>query len=146
MKHFEYTHRVAVNAYLIQNHRFLLLKRNSPPYIWAPPGGRLDRDEPPLKGLRREVKEETNLDIDIVAPVNTWFGHWQKYPLIAIDFLCIVQGGDLRLSSEHNDFAWVSLKELEAGKPVKLEKGIGFSPEDFQKAKRLDDLLRGSDC
>ena len=55
------THLVAVNAFLLKDDKFLLLKRNDPPLIWGPPGGKLEINEDPVTGLIREVKEETNL-------------------------------------------------------------------------------------
>ncbi len=143
MKHEDhYTHKVAVNAYLLSNDKFLLLKRNTEPFIWAPPGGRLNRDEDPISGLCREVNEETNLDIRVIAPANTWFGFWKNaYFLLSIDYLATLVGGDLQLSSEHQDFAWVTLDELESGDKLQLHHNIGFQVENFRNAKRLSELL-----
>lgn len=39
-----HTHRIAVNAFLIHEDRFLLLKRAQKPFIWGPPGGKLQID------------------------------------------------------------------------------------------------------
>ncbi len=36
--------------------------------MWLPPGGHLDRDELPHEAAIREVREETGLDVDLVAP------------------------------------------------------------------------------
>ncbi|MFB6183613.1 MAG: NUDIX hydrolase [Haloarculaceae archaeon] len=36
--------------------------------LWLPPGGHLDRDELPHEAALREVREETGLDVDLVAP------------------------------------------------------------------------------
>lgn len=137
-----YTHRVAVNAYVFKNNKFLLLKRASEPRIWAPPGGRLHVDEDPLVGLQREVKEETNLDIEVLAPANTWFGFWKnnRY-LLSIDYLVRLLGDEIKLSPEHTDYAWVSIAEMQAGERVSLDSEIGFTIEDFRNAKRLIDGL-----
>ncbi|MCK6622973.1 MAG: NUDIX domain-containing protein [Calditrichaceae bacterium] len=134
------THVVAVNAYVYRNGRFLLLKRNTEPKIWGPPGGRLHRNEDPLAGLCREVKEETGLEVEVLAPANTWFGQWKnEYFLLAIDYLVRICGGTVRLSGEHSDFAWVTLDELQEGEPVRLQPGVGFRLEDFRNAQRLYD-------
>ena len=142
MQNFPYTHRIAVNAYLLKKDKFLLLQRNIEPYIWSPPGGMLKRDEDPISGLKREVKEETNYDIEIVAPVNTWFGYWRAKLLLSIDYLAYIIRGDFKISSEHKDFAWVSITDLQKGQPVKLDRSIGFKIEDFQNAIVLRDLLQ----
>lgn len=137
-----YTHRVAVNAYVYKDNKFLLLKRSSAPRIWAPPGGHLQVDEDPLAGLRREVKEETNLDVEVLAPANTWFGLWKNnHYLLSIDYLVRLLGGDIQLSPEHTDYAWVSIAEMLAGDRVSLDSEIGFTIEDFRNAKRLIDVL-----
>lgn len=36
--------------------------------MWLPPGGHIDRDELPHETAQREVREETGLDVDLVAP------------------------------------------------------------------------------
>jgi 8-oxo-dGTP pyrophosphatase MutT (NUDIX family) len=141
MKNFYQTHQVAVNAYIFRNGKFLLLKRKAVPCIWSPPGGRLKINENPIEGLRREVKEETNLDIEVFAPVNTWFGNWKAKPLLSIDYLVRIIGGNFKISGEHTDSVWVGLNDLKAGKPVKLKEDLGFTIKDFENAKRLSDLL-----
>lgn len=137
-----YTHRVAVNAYVYKDDKFLLLKRASEPRIWAPPGGRLHVDEDPVTGLQREVKEETTLDIEVLAPANTWFGFWKntRY-LLSIDYLVRLRGGEVKLSPEHTEYAWVSIAEMQVGERVKLDSEIGFTIDDFRNAKRLIDVL-----
>lgn len=138
----QFTHVVAVNAYVYRNGRFLLLKRNTEPKIWGPPGGRLHRNEDPLAGLYREVKEETGLEVEVLAPANTWFGPWKnEYFVLAIDYLVRIRGGTISLSEEHSDFAWVTLQELQKGKPVGLQPGVGFQWKDFQNAQKLYNLL-----
>ena len=137
-----YTHRVAVNAYVYKDNKFLLLKRSSEPRIWAPPGGRLRVDEDPMTGLQREVKEETNFDVEVLAPANTWFGFWRNnHYLLSIDYLVLLLGGEIKLSPEHTDYAWVSIAEMQSGEKVSLNSEIGFKVEDFKNAKRLIDML-----
>jgi 8-oxo-dGTP pyrophosphatase MutT (NUDIX family) len=36
--------------------------------MWLPPGGHLDRDELPHEAALRECREETGLEVDLVAP------------------------------------------------------------------------------
>ena len=132
-----YSHQVAVTAYLIKEGKFLLLNRTTPPLIWSPPGGRLRPDEDPVDGLLREIREETQLEAEVIAPVNTWFGNWQNRKLLAIDYLVFYRSGKLKLSEEHSASFWVSLEELQKEKPIRLEAGAGFQLADFEKAWEL---------
>lgn len=139
-----HTHKVAVIAYITKGDKFLLLKRTTEPRIWAPPGGRLLPDEDPIHGLRREIREETGFEVRVVAPVDTWFGPWNGRPLLSIDYLVAVTGGQFRLSAEHSDAVWVSLEELRRGHPVALDPRLGFTLQDFAKADRLIRVLRAA--
>lgn len=128
-----YTHQVAVIGYVVRDGRFLLLKRATAPYVWAPPGGRLQRDEDPLVGLRREILEETALNARIIAPVESWFGEWKKGRyLFSVNYLVQVDHRAVQLSDEHSDFAWVTLEELRREDPVALHPEIGFRLKNFQ--------------
>ena len=130
------THRVAVNGYIVHHNKFLLLKRNKPPHIWGPPGGRLFHNEHPEQGLIREIYEETCLKITVVQPVTTWFGKFQNEYLLSIDYLCVNPIGDLLLSKEHKEYDWVSLIDLKAYLVAKE----GFQYDDFKRAMQLYQL------
>jgi 8-oxo-dGTP diphosphatase len=138
---FNLTHQVAVNAYLMDADKFLMLKRSQPPFIWVPPGGRLHENENPVAGLTREIKEETGLTVTVIGPANTWFGRWQENWLLSIDYLTVRQNGTLALSEEHSDHRWVTLKNLEKGDVIQLDPNFGFQLEDFKYAYRLYHLL-----
>ena len=60
----------AVKAFIVKDGKLLIVKRSAndeqSPGGWEFPGGRLKKDEDPYIGLKREVKEETDLDISIV--------------------------------------------------------------------------------
>jgi 8-oxo-dGTP diphosphatase len=144
----KFTHRVAVNAFLIFQDKFLLLKRANEPFIWAPPGGHLDINENPVLGLQREVKEETGLQIRIYQPVTTWFGDFGSSRLLSVDYLCTSRENNITLSWEHNDYRWLSIDDLTKNKKIYLNTDRGFHLDDFQLAwrtyllneKRLADL------
>lgn len=53
--------------------RLLLVQRANPPAqgLWSIPGGRIEQGEDARSAVRREVLEETNLDIEVVREVGT---------------------------------------------------------------------------
>ena len=131
------THRLLVSAYVIKNGRFLLLHRTRQPLIWAPPGGRLNTDEDPKKGIKREVREESGLEVEIISPVDTWHGALRGKMCVSIDFVCQWREGEVRLSGEHNDYKWASLEDLRNGMPDLGDDPCSYRMEDFDKAWRI---------
>jgi 8-oxo-dGTP diphosphatase len=83
--------------------------------MWMLPGGRLEAEDQPIEGLRREVREETGLDIEIVTPVHT--ARWgiedpKKY---SVFYLCHVIGGaEPLISPEHTDSRWIGFDEIDS--------------------------------
>jgi 8-oxo-dGTP diphosphatase len=53
-------------ACMIEHDGKVLLVQTAYRRTWSLPGGLLDRRETPLEGLRREVREEVGLDVDVV--------------------------------------------------------------------------------
>ena len=128
------SHRVAVNAYLIYENRFLLLKRAKRPFIWGPPGGKLQIDEDPTRGLQREVLEETGLQILVFQPVTTWFGYFNDVPLLSIDYLCTCKKNMVTLSHEHTDYRWLTINDLTRDKNIYVASDLGFKLSDYKLA------------
>jgi 8-oxo-dGTP diphosphatase len=126
-----HTHRLSVNAFLVCNDHFLLLKRARDPLIWAPPGGHLLPDEDPLKGLQREIFEETRLKAEIFYPVVTWFGKFKGENLLSIDYCAKTSSMSVVLSDEHTDFRWLSIQQLTEESTIYFNSTLGFTLNDF---------------
>jgi 8-oxo-dGTP pyrophosphatase MutT (NUDIX family) len=134
MNHVPCTHRIAVNAFLVHNGTFLLLKRAQQPLIWGPPGGKLHKDEDPVQGLQREVLEETGLEIQVFQPVTTWFGKFNNLPILSIDYLCTCSANQILLSNEHEDYRWLTIDNLRKDKKIYFTSVLGFHLSDFELA------------
>lgn len=83
---------------------------------WVVPGGHVELGERMEDALRREVKEETNLDIrDIEFVCFQEFIHdpryWKRSHFIFFDFACRTGSTDVRLNDEAQDYAWATLAE-----------------------------------
>jgi mutator protein MutT len=110
---------VGVGAVIVKDHKALIIKRANDPYKgqWSIPGGRVELGESLLDALRREMREETGLIVD-VGPVIEVFERIQHdgarvlYHFVIIDYLCSCVGGDLCAGDDAEDAAWVTSEEL----------------------------------
>lgn len=80
------------------------------------PGGRVNTGEHYLDALHREVLEETSLNIQIGEIV--YSGEWRPvikgvtHQIIGMFFVCKIKSGVIKLSSEHNDYKWISQDQI----------------------------------
>ena len=73
------------------------------------PGGRIDEGEVDLiESLKREVREETALEIDVGSPFATWLGRGASVYLVG--YRCSYVTGEVSLSEEHSAYRWVNAK------------------------------------
>ena len=97
-------HSVSVSGVIPDDHGRVLLIRRRDNQHWEPPGGVLELGETIHDGLRREVREETGLDIepDILT------GVYKNMPrgIIALVFRCKITGGQLTTNGEVTAFRW----------------------------------------
>ncbi|MCX6774357.1 MAG: NUDIX domain-containing protein [Candidatus Micrarchaeota archaeon] len=111
--------RIAVKSFIVNNRQELLLLKRSDddphaPGVWEVPGGRLDIGENPFEGLKREIREEANVDIEIMNPLRIHhFTRDDMQKITMITFLCKPLSADVSISKEHTDFSWKHLENAE---------------------------------
>ena len=109
---------VGVGAIIVEGNRILLVKRASEPNkgMWSVPGGLVRAGEKLEEALKREVKEETGLEIEVgdLGFVSEEIIRKDdlKYHYVIIDFLAEVKGGELKAGSDAEDAKWVKLDEV----------------------------------
>ncbi len=84
---------------------------------WICPGGKLEFGETIEEGIKREVREETRLEIELLAPLypfDTVVGAGEKASLhvIYIDYLARVAGGEFKLGSDVGEAVWVDKERI----------------------------------
>lgn len=109
---------VAVKAIVQHQDRFLLLKKSSSedvnPNTYDLPGGRVEFGEELDQALKREVREETGLSIEIVKLINAWSTLIKKdLQLVGMTYWCQSKNSDVQISGEHISAEWLTLDELE---------------------------------
>jgi 8-oxo-dGTP diphosphatase len=104
---------------------FLALKRSpdsfSRPNDWDLPGGNVLFGELHEESLRKEILEESNLEVEDFSPVQivTNFDEKKSIYFIFNGFYCQAKSGEVKLSDEHTEFRWVEKDEFIAFKPGK---------------------------
>jgi ADP-ribose pyrophosphatase YjhB (NUDIX family) len=56
----------------LEDKGIILIKRKNPPYGWAIPGGFVDYGESLEDAAKREAKEETSLDVELIKQFHTY--------------------------------------------------------------------------
>lgn len=115
--------RIAAKAFVIDDDKLLILKRADDdmqkPGIWELPGGRLEVEEDPKEGLKREVKEECGIDIEVKQPLNIrHFTRDDGQIITMIIFLCKLgkksTNSDVVLSDEHSEHEWIDMDKCKS--------------------------------
>ncbi len=109
---------VGVAAFICHDGKVLVQQRTGAhgAKTWAPPGGKLDYGETPEKGVAREIKEETDLDIyDIcyLGYTNDIFAT-DKLHYITLWYAANTKSADAKITEPHKCIAqkWCKLNEI----------------------------------
>ena len=89
----------------------VLIRRGHPPFAgrWALPGGFVEVGESCPEACRREAKEETGLDVDVVALLGVYSapGRDPRCHTVSAVYLCRAVGGALAGGDDASDARWV---------------------------------------
>jgi len=98
--------------------KVLLCKSHKWENKWVIPGGHIELGEKMEDALRREIKEETGLEVhsaELLGIKESIFSETFHEPkhFIFIDYLCRTNGSEVTLNEEAQDHAWVDFEELD---------------------------------
>jgi len=114
---------VAVGAVVEDDEGRILLVKHEPERggfwqgKWICPGGKLELGETIGDGIKREVKEETGLEIELIKPLPA-FDRIVKSAdgidlhVVYIDYIAKVAGGELKADSDVGEALWIEKDEL----------------------------------
>ena len=111
---------VGVGGVVVQDGLALIVKRAHEPRKgeWSLPGGIVELGETLVDALKRELKEETGLDVEVGDVVEVFDRVHRldgriQYHFVIVDYLCRPIGGTLGAADDAEDVAWVAPDEIE---------------------------------
>ncbi|AOZ99073.1 (deoxy)nucleoside triphosphate pyrophosphohydrolase [Flavobacterium commune] len=81
------------------------------PLKWEFPGGKVEEDENEIECIKREIKEEINIEIDVLKRLSNSIYDYGIFKIKLIPFLANYISGDIVLS-EHTDYKLLDKSEL----------------------------------
>ena len=86
--------------------------KDVPKLVWSFPGGRPEHNEELEESIKREVKEETGLNVESLGVIFAKT-YPEKKDLLAIYYLCEIIDGKEKVGQDFLELKWVNPEELE---------------------------------
>ncbi|QUH26813.1 (deoxy)nucleoside triphosphate pyrophosphohydrolase [Serpentinicella alkaliphila] len=78
---------------------------------WEFPGGKVEKNETPENSLKREIKEEMNIDIRVGSFVGESIYKYERGTIKLLAYKGNIIRGEITLL-DHDEYRWVKYKEL----------------------------------
>lgn len=116
---------IEVTCAIIENEGCILAAQRSehmtPALKWEFPGGKVEPGEKPEHCIKREIKEELNIDIEVIKSLPPHEHDYGPRIIKLLPFVCSICGGTMECR-EHKDVTW--------GKPHELA-GLDWAEADI---------------
>ena len=131
--------QVVTAAVIKDNDKYLITQRASNDKLafkWEFPGGKVEAGETPEECLKREIKEELNLEIEVGERISTSIYNYDSGSIKLVAYYAHIAGGSVKLSI-HNDAKWVTANEL---------RQFDFCPADLNVVEKLMVVKNSKGC
>jgi 8-oxo-dGTP diphosphatase len=107
--------QLVVTAAVIESDGTVLIAQRKPgshlALKWEFPGGKLEWGEDPREGLKREIREELGIEIEVGDVVEVVSHTYEDRQIVLMAYKCRYQSGTVQLLDVH-DVRWVRPEEL----------------------------------
>ncbi len=134
---------VGVGAIMLDGDRILMAQRGKQPLKgwWSLPGGALETGELLADAIRREVREETGLQIEPLGVLEIFERIMRdpegvpEYHYVLIDYICRITGGELAAGDDVCKVEWVRRRDLPG---LQITEGtLGVIEKAFRKRRKF---------
>jgi len=117
---------IGVGGVIIDRGRTVLIRRGTEPLLgqWSIPGGTIEIGETLEASVRRELREETGLEVRVLELIELFDRIYRepapasandkrpRFHYVIADYLCELVSGEPRAGSDVTDIAWAREEEL----------------------------------
>ena len=90
---------------------------------WEFPGGKIEPGETPQEALAREIKEELDIEIEVMGFLETVEYDYPEFHLSMDCFFCVIRSGELVLK-EHEAAKWLTVETLDSVDWLPADQGL----------------------
>lgn len=101
-------------AIILKDEKILVAQRNENmklPLKWEFPGGKLEINEDEVDCIKREIKEEININIEVLKRLSNNIHHYGDFKINLIPFFAHYLSGEIKLA-EHKNYRLLEKSEL----------------------------------
>ena len=122
-----------VAAIIIHNDQIFATQRGYGEFKggWEFPGGKIETGETQQAALKREIKEELNIDIEVGQLIDTVEYDYPNFHLSMDCFICSIISGDIVLN-EHSSAKWLTKDTLYS---------VDWLPADLGLIEKIEKII-----
>ncbi len=131
---------VGVGAFILNDrNEFLMLLRAKDskvePGTWMIPGGKVDYNEKMADTVKREIKEEIGVDLDVIEAIKTNDHILPDQHWITTTFLCRIKSGAPKIMEphKHNGLEWFPLDKMPENLSIATANSLKAYKEKYLK-------------
>jgi 8-oxo-dGTP pyrophosphatase MutT (NUDIX family) len=125
-------------AFIVDSRKRTLLLWHKRLKRWMPPGGHLDPDETPDEAAKRECKEETGLDVEIIGAdqPDLFVGNPREGTMLKKPIAMLLE--EIPASPERDEPAHQHMDFLFVARPLDESQAVRIAPEESSEMRWFD--------